>query len=84
MPFSANACIKAAPAKPPINVCEDEEGIPYHHVSKFQKMAAIKPASITSKEIKLFTTVLLMVLATAWSLKRKKAAKLNMAAHKTA
>src|SRR5690606_11923064 len=33
----------AAPAKPPINVCEDEEGMPNHQVSRFQLMAAISP-----------------------------------------
>ena len=37
----------AAPAKPPINVCEEEEGIPNHQVSKFQQMAAISPEKIT-------------------------------------
>ncbi len=33
-------------------VCEDEEGIPYHHVSKFQKMAAINPHKITGSVMK--------------------------------
>ena len=47
-----SACAIAAPAKPPIKVCEEEEGIPYHQVSKFQKMAAIKPEKITGKVIK--------------------------------
>ena len=42
----------AAPAKPPISVCDEEDGIPYHHVSKFQKIAAIKPEKITGKVIK--------------------------------
>ena len=37
----------AAPAKPPINVCEDEEGMPNHQVSKFQIIAAIRPEKIT-------------------------------------
>lgn len=40
-------CATAAPAKPPINVCEDDEGIPYHQVSKFQQIAAIIPESTT-------------------------------------
>ena len=47
-----SACAIAAPAKPPIKVCEEEEGIPYHQVSKFQKIAAIKPEKITGKVIK--------------------------------
>ena len=37
----------AAPAKPPINVWEDEEGMPSHQVNKFQRMAAIRPEKIT-------------------------------------
>ena len=36
----------AAPANPPINVCEEEEGIPSHQVSKFQHIAAISPEKI--------------------------------------
>ena len=52
MPLSMSACAIAAPAKPPIRVCEEEDGIPYHHVSKFQNMAAIKPEKITGKVIK--------------------------------
>ena len=52
MPFNIKACAIAAPAKPPISVCEEEEGIPYHQVSKFQKMAAIKPEKITGKVMK--------------------------------
>jgi hypothetical protein len=74
----------AAPAKPPIRVCEDEEGIPYHHVIRFQVMAAIKPDRITGKVMNSDFTVFAIVLATAWSLKIKKAAKLKNAAHATA
>src|SRR6478672_1566441 len=37
----------AAPAKPPIKVCEEEEGIPNHQVSKFQMIAAINPEKMT-------------------------------------
>ena len=37
------AAAMAAPANPPINVCEEEEGIPYHQVSKFQLIAASNP-----------------------------------------
>ncbi len=36
-----------APANPPINVCDDEEGIPNHQVSKFQAMAAMSPLNTT-------------------------------------
>jgi len=49
-----SACAIAAPAKPPIKVCEEEEGIPYHQVSKFQKIAAIKPEKIIGQGNKVF------------------------------
>ena len=52
MPLSIKACAIAAPAKPPIRVCEEEEGIPYHQVSRFQNMAASNPEKITGKVIK--------------------------------
>ena len=78
------ACAMAAPAKPPISVCEEEEGIPNHQVNKFQIMAATSPEKTTGKVIKSVFTVLAIVLATPCSLKIKKAAKLKKAAHTTA
>ena len=53
----------AAPVNPPINVCEELDGIPYHQVIKFQMMAAIRPARITVSPISPFT-VLAIVLPT--------------------
>ena len=50
-PFVINAWQMAAPAKPPMSVCDEEEGMPYHQVSKFQKIAAINPESITGRVI---------------------------------
>jgi hypothetical protein len=79
-----NACVSAAPAKPPIRVCELLLGIPYHQVNRFQMIAATSPLKITGKVMNWACTVLLMVFATAWSLKMKKATKLNIAAHATA
>ena len=38
----------AAPANPPINVWDDDEGIPNHQVSRFQEIAAINPEKITT------------------------------------
>lgn len=38
----------AAPAKPPINVCEEEDGIPNHQVIRFQAIAAISPEKLLS------------------------------------
>ena len=60
VPCVINPCVMAAPANPPIKVWEDEEGIPYHHVSKFQMIAATKPAKITWSVINSLKTVLLM------------------------
>ena len=65
MPLSRIPCMIAAPAKPPMSVCEDEEGIPNHQVNRFQKIAAIKPDKITGRVINSLNTVLLMVFATA-------------------
>ena len=78
------ACAIAAPAKPPISVCEELEGIPYHHVSRFHVMAATRPEMITGRVMNYSFTVLAMVFATPWSLNMKKAAKLKTAAQSTA
>ncbi len=37
--------IAAAPQRPPMSACDDDEGIPPHHVSRFQKMAPMSAAS---------------------------------------
>ena len=78
----------ADPAKPPISVWEDEEGIPFHHVNKFQAMAANTPAKIMGKvmysSITVFDTVLAMPKPPITYLAIKKATKLNAAAHSTA
>ena len=39
----------ADPAKPPIRVCDEEDGMPCHHVNRFQIIAAITPERITSR-----------------------------------
>ena len=41
----------AAPAKPPMSVCDDEEGMPNHQVKRFQKVAARRPANITQRSM---------------------------------
>ena len=51
IPFTESACAIAAPANPPIKVCDDEDGMPYHQVNKFQKIAAINPEKITGNVI---------------------------------
>ena len=80
---------KKAPAKPPMSVCDDEDGIPYHHVMRFHTIAATKPEKIIgsglfSVAIKLSFTYFAIVVATLWSLKMKKATKLKNAAQTTA
>ncbi len=62
------AAIKA-PAKPPIKVCEEEDGIPSHQVSRFQAIAESNPAKIMGKgcssgEVNCSCTTLEMVFAT--------------------
>ena len=77
------ACATAAPAKPPIKVCEEEEGIPNHHVNKFHVVAANKPAKITHKSIAPLSTVFATVFPTLIS-NTQNAKTLKAAAHNTA
>ena len=72
-------CAIAAPANPPINVCEDEDGMPFHQVIKFQIIAAIIPDKITTKSIFSVLAVLATVSATPKP-KTQKAKKLKKAA----
>ena len=78
----------AAPAKPPINVCDDDEGMPFHQVNRFQTMAAITPAKMMGNVIydstTVFDTVLAMPKPPMIHLAIKKATKLKNAAHITA
>ena len=80
---SQPAWATAAPAKPPIKVCEEEEGIPSRQVSKFQNVAAINPARITQRSIALLSTVFATVFPTLIS-KTQNAKTLKKAAHITA
>ena len=74
--------------KPPIKVCEEEDGIPNHQVSKFQQIAAIRPEKITSSVIKFSLTVLAIVLPILNSpiiyAAKKNATKFHKAAQSTA
>ena len=78
----------AAPANPPIRVWEEEEGIPYHQVRRFQRIAAINPERMTHNMLLVWIsagfTVLATVSATPWSLNMKNATELKMAAQRTA
>jgi hypothetical protein len=73
----------AAPANPPIRVCDELVGIPFHHVNKFQMMAADNPEAITVKLTASDFTIFETASATC-NLKIQKARKLNPAAHITA
>ena len=77
------ACATAAPAKPPIKVCEDDDGIPSLQVSRFQNVAAKSPARITQRSIALLSTVFATVLPTLIS-KTQNAITLKVAAQITA
>ena len=78
----------AAPANPPMRVCDDEEGMPFHQVKRFQMMAAMTPDRMIGRVINSSTTVLDTVLAIPnppmMYLAMKKATKLKKAAHNTA
>ena len=78
----------AAPANPPISVCDEDEGIPFHQVKRFQMMAAMIPDKMMGSVMNSSTTVLETVLAIPKPpmiyLAMKKATKLKAAAHKTA
>ena len=72
----------AAPAKPPINVCDEDDGIANHQVARFQTMAAIKPEKTIGRVTKLDSTVFETVSAIPNSpiiyLDMKKATKLKI------
>jgi hypothetical protein len=80
--------IIAAPAKPPISVWDDDEGIPSHQVARFQIMAAITPDSMTGSVMYCSNTVFETVFAIPNSpiiyLAIKNATKLKNAAQITA
>ena len=42
--FTVAPAASAAPTSPPISACEDDDGRPYHQVSRFQPIAPISAA----------------------------------------
>ena len=59
----------AAPTRPPINACEDDEGSPKYHVVRFQTIAPESAANTTTKpcgDSALSEMVSLTVWATSW------------------
>src|ERR1044072_8520115 len=74
---------KAAPAAPPIRACEDEDGRPKYHVSRFQEIAPIRPEkTISSVTMSACTMPVAIVAATASD--RNAPTKLRIAASVTA
>src|SRR6266404_8470857 len=78
------AFVTAAPASPPINACELLEGIPSHHVIKFQQIAPISAPNITAASTTSAATIPVPTVWATWRPKNKKATKLKNAAHITA
>jgi hypothetical protein len=86
-PFAIIVLMMAAPANPPISVCEEDEGIPNHQVARFHIIAATMPEKITGNVMYCSRTVFETVFAMPNPLKylaMKKATKLKKAAHNTA
>src|SRR5579859_2115482 len=77
------AAARHAPHKPPTSACEELAGMPNHHVSRFQKMAASR-AQIKTSDVATFgsTSPEAMVVATA--VPRKAPIRLVTAASMTA
>src|SRR5688572_11183345 len=73
----------AAPAKPPISACDEDDGRPHHQVSRFQTMAPIKVAAITLWLTDSSATPFAMADDT-WVGKTRNATKLKTAAQTTA
>src|SRR4051795_2501155 len=60
------AATSVAPTTPPISACDDDEGKPKYHVTRFQTMAPTRPANTTvSVMASWLTKSLAMVAATA-------------------
>src|SRR5215212_3019858 len=54
------AATKAAPTTPPISACDELDGSPKYHVTRFQEIAPISPANTT-------VGVIAPALTTSWA-----------------
>src|SRR3569623_63808 len=75
-----------APASPPISACDDDDGRPHHHVSRFHTIALARPEITTHTNawsLGWIVTIFAIVFATP-SWKMNSATKLNTVAHSTA
>ncbi len=78
------ALVIAAPASPPINAWELLEGMPSHHVIKFQQMAPMSAPNITAASTASAATIPVPTVWATWRPKNKNAMKLKNAAQITA
>src|SRR5712671_7127103 len=78
------ALVTAAPASPPINAWELLEGMPSHHVIKFQQMAPMSAPNITAASTASAATIPVPTVWATWRPKNKNAMKLKKAAQITA
>ena len=74
----------AAPAYPPSSAWEELEGMPYHHVTRFQVMAPSRPARMTSGFTMLMSIIPEPMVLATWVPKTNSATKLKNAAMATA
>src|SRR5215218_9602986 len=82
MAFEPSAA-NAAPTTPPISACDDDDGSPKYHVSRFQKIAPIRPAKTIDSVTRSASTMPLAIVA-ATSSDRKAPTKFRTAAMLTA
>ena len=68
---------------PPIRACEDDDGSPSHHVTRFQAIAPISPANTVSSVIEVESTMPLAIVAATAS-DRNAPTKFRLAAMITA
>src|SRR5262249_30420915 len=73
-----------APAKPPINACDDDVGSPQYQVIRSHTIAPTSPASITHWSTTAGSTTPLPTVVATWTPKPKAATKLKNPAHTTA
>src|SRR5215213_7227717 len=82
MAFEPSAA-NAAPTTPPMSACDDDDGSPKYHVSRFQKIAPIRPAKTISGVIRSASTMPLATVAATLS-DRKAPTKFRTADRATA
>src|SRR5262249_54800133 len=78
------AAAHAAPAKPPTSACDELDGMPRHHVIRFQTIAPKSPAVTTASVIASGCTVPLPIVVATLVSNTRNAMKLKTAAHATA